>query len=96
MTFEIARYSVGDTSEDVLRERWEAAVAAIRERFGGLVEANLVRMDGSTWIDLWAWESKEAALKAAEQAPSVPEAAALFELIVGEPVMEHGEVFARA
>ena len=91
-TFEIARYRIGAGAEDELRRRWRDAVAAMRRTFPGLVQANLTRIDSENWIDVWQWETREAALAAAEGAPRVAEAAALFSLIVAPPEMTHGEI----
>ncbi len=93
-TFELARYTIDPSRTDELVERWHQAVAAIRARFPGLLEANLVRIDDGTWMDVWRWETHEEALAAAEAAPSVPEAARLFELITTPPSMEHGDIVA--
>lgn len=92
MTMELARYRIDPTTTDELQTRWTTAVAAIRARFPGLVTAQLARLDEDTFVDMWQWESREAALAAADGAPGVPEAAALFELIVEPPTMEHGEI----
>lgn len=94
-TFELARYRIDPTNADELARRWRAAVVAIRDRFPGLIEANLARLDDDTFMDVWRWESHETAVGAAQEAPDVPEAAALFSLIVGPPTMEHGEIVER-
>jgi heme-degrading monooxygenase HmoA len=90
--FELARYRVDPQNTDELLTRWEAAVSAIRRTFPGLVGANLARLDEQTWIDVWRWESPEAAHAAAQGAPSVPEAAAMFSLIAEPLAMEHAEI----
>jgi heme-degrading monooxygenase HmoA len=91
-TFEFARYHIDPTNAEELGRRWRAAVAAIRERFPGLNEATLARLDERTYMDVWRWETREAALAAADGAASVPEAAAMFALITEPPTMEHGEI----
>ena len=95
-TFELARYTIDPARADELVDRWQEAVAAIRSRFPGLVEANLVRIDDATWMDIWRWETHREALAAAEAAPHIPEAAAMFELIVAPPSMEHGDIVVHA
>lgn len=77
-------------------QRRPVAVQAIRTRCPGLVEANLIQLDEATFLDAWRWESRDAALAAAETAPSIPEAAAMFALIVEPPTMEHGALLRRA
>ncbi len=95
-TFEIARYRIDPDRADELVDRWYAAVDAIRARYPGLIEANLVRIDDATWMDLWRWATHEEAVAAAGAAPSIPQAAAMFELIVAPPAMEHGDIVAHA
>lgn len=90
--YEFARFKIDPAQADVLVVRWRHAVDAIRGRFPGLVEANLARLDEATFMDVWQWETREAALAAAEGAPDVPEAAAMFSLLVEPPLMEHGEL----
>ena len=94
--FELARYRVAPENADELVQRWEAAVGAIGRSFPGLVDANLARLDEQTWIDVWRWESAEAARAAAEGAPSVPEAAAMFSLIAEPLAMDHAEIVREA
>ena len=95
-TFELARYRVDPQNTEELTRRWEAAVDAIRATFPGLVGANLARLDEQTWIDVWRWESAEAAQAAAQGAPSVPEAAAMFSLIAEPLAMDHAEIVREA
>lgn len=95
-TMELARYRIDPSRAQELEARWQPAVTAIRDRFPGLIAARLIRLDESTFVDAWEWETLEAALTAAEGALSVPEAAALFELIVEPPTMEHGEILRHA
>ncbi|MEM9447087.1 MAG: hypothetical protein AAGA75_00960 [Cyanobacteria bacterium P01_E01_bin.6] len=91
-TFELARFTVKADDVDLLLKRWPAAVEAIGSACPGLIEANLVRLDETTWIDIWRWETHELAVSAAQEAPSIPAAAEMFSLISGPPTMEHGEV----
>ncbi len=95
-SFELARYREAPENADELVRRWEAAVDAIRRAFPGLVDANLARLDEQTWIDVWRWESTEAARAAAEGAPKVPEAAAMFSLIAEPLAMDHAEIVREA
>ena len=95
-TLELARYRVDPREADELQARWQAAVTAIRTRFPGLVTARLTRLSDDTFLDVWEWESRDAALAAADGAPAVPEAAEMFSLIVEPPTMEHGEIIQQA
>lgn len=90
--FELARFKVDpENSERMLGQR-DAMVAAVRKAFPGLMEARLAKLDDQTWIDVWRWESLEKAKAAAEGAPGVPEAAAMFSLIKDVVAMEHAEI----
>lgn len=89
---EYVRYTVDPSNRDEFVDRWRDAVNAIRERFPGLMTANLANIAEDTWMDVWFWESRQAAQEAAEGAPGVPAAAAMFALISSPPTMEHGEV----
>src|SRR5687767_772515 len=90
--FELARFRVDPSKVDRLRSAWRHAVDAIRARFPGLLEANLARLDERTWLDVWRWESAEAARAAAKGAHEVPGAAAYFELIDEFVAMEHADI----
>lgn len=92
---ELARYRVDPTKAEQLRSRWPAGVAAVRARFPGLLVAALVRLDERTWMDVWRWETLEAAKAAADGAASLPEAAAMFALIDEVISMEHAQVVER-
>ncbi len=88
--FELTRYRIDPTQVKELIRLWPIAVETIRARCPGLVEAVLVQLGDATFMDVWRWESHVAALAAAATAPSIPEAAAMFALIVEPPAMEHG------
>jgi len=89
---ELARYTVDPRNEEVFLQHHRDAVEAMRRRYPTLLEANLARLDPETWIDIWMWESSEAAKQAAAEASEVPEAAALFSLIDSVVSMEHSEL----
>ena len=91
-TMELARYRIDPATVGELQDRWQAAVRAIRAKFPGLLTAQLTQLGDDTFVDVWQWETREAALAAADGAPGIPEAAALFALIVEPPTMEHGEI----
>ncbi|HEX2054084.1 MAG TPA: antibiotic biosynthesis monooxygenase [Actinomycetota bacterium] len=96
IAYELARYRVDPSNAGELMKRWPPAVEAIRKCFPGLVGAELARLDEQTWVDVWKWESREAAQVAAQGAPQVPEAAALFSLIAEPLSMEHADVVSQA
>lgn len=90
--FELARFQADPSSATELLTRHTAAVDAIRRQFPELIQANLARLDEDTWIDIWKWADLDAAKKAADQAPTIPEAAAMFALITNVVAMEHAEI----
>ena len=90
--FELARFTVDPANIEKLLAGRDQMIAAIRETFPGLIAASLARLDERAWIDVWQWESLEAAKAGAEGAPSVPEAAAMFGLIDEVLAMEHAEI----
>lgn len=90
--FELARYRADPSKDDELQTRWRAAVEAIRAAFPELREASLARLADGTWIDVWRWDTNDAAQRAAAEAPAIPEAAALFGLIDEVVAMEHAEI----
>lgn len=89
---ELARFKVDPDHAAQMLESRDAMVAAMRAKFPGLIEARLARLDDATWIDVWKWESLKQAKEAAEGAPDVPEAAAMFSLIANVESMEHAEI----
>ncbi len=66
-----------DRTDEMLAKR-AALVATIKEQFPALTETRLARVDQSTWIDTWRWESLAEAETAISRAPSIPEAGAAF------------------
>lgn len=93
---EITRYRIDPDRIDEFAGLWPPAVEAIRASCPGLIEARLVRLDVDTFLDAWLWTSRDAAEAAAAAAPGIPEAAAMFSLIVEAPTMEHGVVLRQA
>jgi hypothetical protein len=90
--FELARFKVDPENASRILASRDDMVAAVRSHFPGLIEANLARLDETTWIDVWKWQSLEHAKAAAEGAPSLPEAAAMFALITEVESMEHADI----
>ncbi len=89
---EVVRLTVAPAEREAfLRER-PAAIAALRERFGGLLDATLAELDDGTWIDVVRWRSRDEALEAAEQFASMPRAATWASRISEVREMLHGDV----
>jgi hypothetical protein len=95
-TLELARFKVEPENIGRMLQSRDAMVEAIRARFAGLIEARLARLDDTTWIDVWKWESLEQAKAAADGASAVPEAGAMFSLISEVESMEHAEILHEA
>jgi hypothetical protein len=56
-------------------------IDAVRAAYPGLAETRLAKVDDSTWLDQWRWESDECLQAALAGAPKLPQAAAAFALI---------------
>jgi hypothetical protein len=76
----ITRYSVEPPDDEELLTRRAALLSAVRAAFPGLTEARLARLDETTWVDTWRWDSAESAQAALAGAPAFPEAKAAFAL----------------
>jgi hypothetical protein len=72
------RVTVEPEAASELLDRRRVLIDEVRSRFGGLVDARLVRLDERTWVDVWHWESAAAAEAAA--AARLPAAAHAFAL----------------
>jgi hypothetical protein len=90
--FELARFKVEPDNADALLATRDEMIVAMRSRFPQLIQAKLARLDDRTWIDVWEWQDLTSAKQAAETAPSIPEAAKIFSLIVEVESMEHAEI----
>jgi hypothetical protein len=75
-----ARFHVEPTAADEMIDKRAALIAAIRQRFPGLVDARLGRLDERTWIDVWRWESLAHLQRALEGGPTIAEAPGVFAL----------------
>lgn len=56
-------------------------IDAVRAQFSGLTETRLAKVDDTTWLDLWRWESAESLQTALAGAPALPQARAAFALV---------------
>lgn len=74
----MSRFTVDPTSSGEMLARRATMIDALRARFPGLLEAQLSRIDDSTWVDVWRWESRQAAEAAIQGAPGLPEVSAAF------------------
>lgn len=69
-----------DRAEEMLQTR-ARLIAATRERFAGLTETRLARLDEATWIDHWRWESADHMQRALDNVTTIPGAGNAFSLI---------------
>ena len=78
----LTRFTLKPTVEvDAMLATRGELIDAIRGKFGGLVETRLAKVDDTTWLDLWRWESAESLQAALAGAPALPQAAAAFALV---------------
>lgn len=95
MAVELAMFTTDPTREAEMLATRPAAVAAVRAASEGLIDARLFRGEApGEWIDVWFWESLDAAKSAAETAMTLPDAQAFFTFITNPPSMVHGTLVA--
>jgi hypothetical protein len=87
----IVRFTTDPARTDEMLEVRAGLIAATRERFEGLTETRLARVDEHTWIDQWHWESAELMQRAIDNVATIPGAGEAFALIA-EPSPEVAEV----
>jgi hypothetical protein len=80
--------------EEFVRRRPE--VERMLAGTAGFVDAELVRLEDGTWLDLVHWTGLTEAKAAAERLPTLPEVQAWLALIDQVVVMTHGKVQRRA
>mgnify|MGYP001819082821 FL=1 len=86
------RVNPGNTNEE-LKKAMEATNQFVKE-FDGFVNRNTSMSEDGEFVDVVLWESKEKALKAAEQLMQNPELAKNFALIDPKSiVMNHYTIF---
>lgn len=88
---EIVEFTTDPSSEEAMLAARPAAITALRDACPGLIDARLFRGEQpGTWIDVLFWRDLDAAQAAATVAPQIPEAAAFFGHLTGEPSLRHG------
>ena len=85
------RFTIDPASTAELLARHAALVAAAKDAFPGLLDAQLAKIDDESWLTIWRWDSLASAKAAIGEAPSIPEAGAAFSLTKGLTV-EFAEV----
>lgn len=90
LTMELAYFEVEPADVEATVAEHSAMIAALAEGCPGLHRADLIELEGG-WLHALVWESRATALRAAEQAPSIPKCAAWFSRL-RDPRLEHGDV----
>ena len=68
---EVVRFTVRPGERDQFLARRDAAIAALRERFPGLIDGHLAEYDDGSWIDVLRWRTREEAEAAAAGMPEL-------------------------
>ncbi|WP_188188664.1 antibiotic biosynthesis monooxygenase [Nonomuraea sp. SYSU D8015] len=76
----VTRFQIDPADADELRARHAALVAATRAAAPGLIEARLGRVDDTTWVGVWRWDSAAGLQTARQAVPGNAEASAAFAL----------------
>jgi hypothetical protein len=89
---DVFKAEVPESQAAPLLELRETALPELRRRCPGLLRAELVRIDATTWLDLLWWRDAQSAEDAATHFGAIPELVEMHEL-VGQPTRhERGEV----
>ena len=89
---EIVRFRVDPAREAAFLASRPAAIAALRAGVPGFLAAYLGRIEGDRWVDVLEWESREAAVAAAEAALQIPAFADWASCIAEIETFEHADV----
>ena len=87
----IHRYSVDPADFDELIVRRAALIDAMRAKHPGLAETRLIRLDDTTYVETWRWDSDEHMQAALADVPSIPEVPAAMSL-TRDRSAEDGEI----
>lgn len=88
---ELVTLTVNAEPEEFIPVR-EAAIREVKERHSGLVDVPvLTKKDDGKWFEVWIYESREAALAAAEDIPNMPKFLA-YTALCGPPEIEFTEM----
>lgn len=89
---DVFKTEVPESHADRLLELREVALPELRRRCPGLLRAELVRIDATTWLDLLLWTDASATEEAGAHFGSIPELVEMHELIGTPERHERGEV----
>ncbi len=88
--YEVVRSRVQAGREEEMLALRPAMIAAVKGRFPDLLDAQLVRMDDGTWLDVVRWRSRESAEQATASFGEIPEARQMSALIEEVLSFDHG------
>ena len=91
-TLELVRFTVDPQRREDFFALRPAAIRALRESFGGLLEARLAEHDDGSFTDVVRWSSREEAERAAAGCMDVPATKAWIETIGSVDEMSHALV----
>ena len=92
MVIELARFTINPGAEDALLAERPAMIAALRERFPGLLAAFLTQEEDGGWLDILVWRSRADAEQSAAQITDIPDAASWLRHIAESGGLRHVEV----
>lgn len=87
------RFTADPADADLVLQRRDQLIAAIRAKYAGPSQTRLIRVDERNWMDMWRWDSAEILTEVLAGAPHLPEAAAAF-AIARDVTAEQGELIA--
>jgi hypothetical protein len=86
-TIEIYRARIDPANVERLLEIRDAAVAEFREQVPELLQADLVRLDGDTWLDILTWSEPVDPQRIEQAAACTPTSAEMHSLM--DEVLAH-------
>ena len=91
-TLELVRFTVDPQRREEFLSLRPAAIAALRERFDGLLEARLAEHDDGSFTDVVRWRSREEAEAAAAACMEIPATSEWIGMIGSVDEMTHAVV----
>ncbi|MGC0422748.1 hypothetical protein [Embleya sp. AB8] len=85
------RFTTAAQDADAMLSRRAEMLSVVRATCPGLGETRLTRLADGTWVDMWVWASRDAALAAFAVADTIPEVRAAFALTTNV-VAEEAEI----
>ena len=89
---ELAQFTVRPGAEEQFVADRPAMLAALRERFPGLLAAYLTREPDGGWLDVLIWRTPEEAAESARLIATIPACAAWLAHIAKSSALRHTEI----